>query len=224
MKTIKTIKILFVATVVISSVACKNESLVVEDSPFCKNPIAIAQANLDVANARFSELFEDRSSLEKEISDEGTLDQEQIDLIEEKISDVDQSIKAQGETIIEAKRALAESITACPSAQSALKTLDLSGANLKDVEIAKESETIDYLNSAIIEAYEEEQSLKAELKELQKIEIDDFGVPIDDIAVRVIEIDAEIESIKEKISNARKEYTMFYNILEGIVSTTTEQN
>lgn len=221
----KTIKMLFIAAVVVGSVACRNESQIVDENPSCEDLITFAQADLDVADARFSGLTRERSILTTErnrLLEAGrsglstVVSETMLSDLDNQILGMDQSINAQSEVIVDARRDLAAAIAACPSAdQSALQVLDVDGADLENeidkVEVAEESarEMIDRLNPMIVEAYEEIQGLEAERADAEdrKASLLVSSLPIDAIAELVVEIDADIESIDEDLLSARRRHT-----------------
>lgn len=224
----RTIKTLLMTTLVISAVACKNESVIVDDSPSCEDLVAIAQADLELANVRFSELSENRSSLTSERNQlleagrEGlsnVVSETMISELDDQIQGMDQSIRAQGETIVEARINLVEAVQNCPSSdQSIVEALDLEGSDLAEeiakIEVAEESarEMIDRLSPMIVDTYKEIQALedeKAAVQEERAAILESRNLSIDSIAAQVVAIDADLESIEEELLDARRRYTQF---------------
>jgi len=217
----KTIKSIFVAVLLVSTIACKNESKLVDTDPSCEELVSMAQGDLDIANARMSVLTSGRSGLTRERADLvevrgglGTsVSQTMLSDVNAQIEDFDQSISNQTDTIIEARNTLAQAILACPSAdQARLQTLDTEGSDLvselEKVEVAEETarETIDRINPMIIEVQEQIQALETEREEavIAREEVASISETVETIVAERAAIDAAIVSIDEELQNAKR--------------------
>lgn len=222
----KTIKAALLMAFVVSSIACKNESQVIDENPSCEDLVAMAQGDLDLANARMSVLSSGRSGLTNERNDildlrddlGHSVSQAMLTDIDARIQEFDQSVSTQNEVIVDARRALVAAIQACPSAdQAALQIIDVDGSDLENevdkVEVAEESarEMIDRLNPMIVEAYEEIQRLEAEKEEalIAREEAAHTTETVETIVALRAEIDAAIASIDEELLEARRRHVQF---------------
>ena len=222
----KTIKTLFVMAVIISSVACRNESAVVDDSPSCEDLISFAVGDLDVAKATIGDLTNERSAITSErdeLLEAGTLglssvvSETMLTDLDEEIKGMDQRINAQIESIADIRVQLASAIAACPSAnqQELLADFDFQASALEDVVSREQSinesaqEVIDRLSPQIIEVSELIQALEAEKEEAEfsRGQLVSSGLPAEAIAVNVVPIDNDIAAIEEDLLQARRKYT-----------------
>jgi len=227
----KTMKTVFAAALVIGSVACKNESADVAKA--CEQIVAEAQGELDLANARMSELASGKRGVTSEKEDVlENVRRNGIDRTAENLSRVDQqlaefnvAITNQSILITEAREDLISEILACD-------TVDQGRASALQEEIVMDQQVIDasltpdisaglsalmgVVEAELAELNAEKSSLEGELENLQAdtsaVSQTDVADQLEDIA----DLEELIAEVKAEIQEAEARHASFAKRLDSI--------